>query len=84
MVKSLNIGRAVYEVETIIIGSLNPYMMSKSRTPPKEPQQARVLRADGMQTLRPGTGEGRRLSSGPDLMFYASSGSILGFQIRPE
>lgn len=30
MVKSLNIGRALYNIEGIVIGSLNPYMLSKS------------------------------------------------------
>lgn len=29
MVKTLNLGRALYNVEGIIIGSLNPYMLSK-------------------------------------------------------
>lgn len=30
MIKSLNIGRALYNVEGLVIGSLNPYMLSKS------------------------------------------------------
>lgn len=29
MVKSLNIGRALYNVEGLVIGSLNPYMLSE-------------------------------------------------------
>lgn len=33
MIKSLNIGRAVYNIEGLVIGSLNPYMLSECKDP---------------------------------------------------